>query len=372
MEATKKQIRALEEGIELLMVAEPDMTTPVTNVDTTELEQALQQEKDLRVKAESSKEEMKRKFKEAFNQERALRVKAESEAAEMKRKLDEAMAAHQSDKVKWAASISESMKKDEFIEDLQATIEFLNGQLAKKQPAKEVNNKVNSQQQVSIENHEVPDMPAQNDIPSIEETEVPDMATPDTWVHPNPTHKMFVTFKKNCANCPFANTCDVKYQESSKFGKNCGMLDMKNAAVNARELHVKVGVDKNQYIFPTYTKDGVFIGDVHENRENKKLIAELRNHRNKTVVVNVTPFKVVKDSCFTRYEAEIVDAIEAQTESTPLPANVQEDKSSNVVSESDLVFEDMTVNETEIGEVVDMEELESSTFDIGEPIASLF
>ena len=346
VEATKKQIRALEEGIELLMIAEPEHYTAPA-VDTSELEKAIQQERSLRVKAESSAEEFKRKFEEAM--------------AELTKERE----ARQADNIKWAAEVGRSMKKDEKIEDLKETIEDLRVQLAAKpkeiikEVVKEVvvetpvkrtpdvrkndqTIKANIKQQLAvieeqevpvmpaqIEEQEVPVMPAQNNIPSIEENEVPDM------VYPDPTFKLFVTFQKNCANCPFVNTCDVKKQQSSKIGKDCGLLEMKNAAVNAEELHVKVNTEKNKYVFPAYTKNGIYVGDIHKNRENKDAIAELQKHRNKTVILKTTAFKVVKDSVFTRYQAEIVDVID----------NVDTESTSTSITE-ELVFEDMTIAET--------------------------
>lgn len=393
VQTLKKQISTLQEGMELLMVAEPgDMIMP--EADTSELEKALQQEKDLRVKAESSKEDIKRRFKESFEKEQSLRVKAESAAEEFKRKFEEAMAelakereAHQSDNLKWTDSIGQNMKKDELIEELQETIEDmqahaesqektiqeLRAQLAeqvKRTPDVRKNDqaiKANIKQQLdSVHNEEVPEMPAQNYIPPVEEDEVPDM---NTWIHPDKTFKLFVSFQKNCANCPLVSTCDYQSKKKSEFGTDCMHLSVKEAAVAAKELHVKVSTQNNKYIFPAYTKDGVYVGDIHKNRENKDAIAELQKHRNKTVVLKTTAFKVVEDSVFTRYQAEVAEVIDSSTTQT-----TQRKKETDVSSASDLVFEDMSGNKNEepTNKEETTEEKQDGLIDFGEPIAALF
>ncbi|MEX3713530.1 hypothetical protein ABFV99_14095 [Cytobacillus horneckiae] len=142
---------------------------------------------------------------------------------------------------------------------------------------------------------------------SIVEDSIPDTNYPNL-ISGNKVYRLQIRFDKPCESCPFASNCELK---KSHINTNCNVSQMKNAAVEAGELHIKVSVNEEtmKSSFNIY-KDGIKIGLLAEQKENKPLRTALEAYMGKTVRVSTQLQKELPHSVYTALHAEIVGVVE--------------------------------------------------------------
>lgn len=147
--------------------------------------------------------------------------------------------------------------------------------------------------------------------PAVEE--VVEIVVPDIkFVAPNKQFLLRLQINKPCNACPFKVGCHLK---PAHIGPDCGVGELKKAAVHAGEMSIKVGINRQtmKYTFEVY-KNNLLIGTVGPNRENKPLIAELEKYLGNTVRVMTHLKKEAPTDTYTNLDLEILDAV-----STPAP-----------------------------------------------------
>ncbi|MEK1829104.1 hypothetical protein AAAC51_08095 [Priestia megaterium] len=90
------------------------------------------------------------------------------------------------------------------------------------------------------------------------------------------TYDLHININKPCDDCPFQNTCTIK---GSKFNDNCGVTGMKEAALFAGKMEIHVLEDSSYKVY----KNGLYIGDVAQVRENRPLLSKLDFYENQIV-----------------------------------------------------------------------------------------
>ncbi|MDA1616358.1 hypothetical protein PDK03_07075 [Bacillus cereus group sp. TH204-1LC] len=143
---------------------------------------------------------------------------------------------------------------------------------------------------------------------------------PQEYVLGNKQYDLYVRIDKPCKGCPFASSCDLK---ASHIAQECGIMNMKEAAVDAGIMEVKIEVNE-QTMTTSYLvyKDGQFIGSLADNRENKTLRAELEKYMGHTVRVMTHLKKNVANSTFTGLYAEILEVVEEVKQAQPVQSIV--------------------------------------------------
>ncbi|MES9681846.1 hypothetical protein ABWK22_02775 [Gottfriedia acidiceleris] len=183
----------------------------------------------------------------------------------------------------------------------------------------------------------IPPQPVMEDI-------VEDPA-PQEYVIGNKQYELVLRIDKPCNTCPFASKCSLK---PSLISAECGVTTMKDAAISAGEIHIDIQMD-TQTMKASYLayKDGVFIGNVADNRENKTIRAELEKYIGQTVRLLTHEKKALPNYTFTSLFAEILGTTEKVQ---PLP-----------------VFEE-TISDPQIGYPEPPEQPEEITLDLGEMV----
>lgn len=139
---------------------------------------------------------------------------------------------------------------------------------------------------------------------------------PQEYVLGNKQYDLYVRIDKPCEGCPFASSCALK---ASHIAQECGVMNMKEAAVDAGIMEVKIEVNE-QTMTTSYLvyKDGQFIGSLADNRENKTIRAELEKYMGHTVRVMTHLKKNVANSTFTGLYAEILEVVEEVKQAQPV------------------------------------------------------
>lgn len=146
--------------------------------------------------------------------------------------------------------------------------------------------------------------------------DVVDQPKPQEYILGETQYDMYLRIEKPCTQCPFANRCDLK---ASHISNECGVMDMKNAAASAGEIQIEVAMDQ-QLMKTTYRayKDGMYIGVLAENKENKTLRTELEKYVGYTVRLMTQLKRNVPNSTFTGLYAEILGTLEVQSPVQPI------------------------------------------------------
>jgi hypothetical protein len=168
---------------------------------------------------------------------------------------------------------------------------------------------------------------------------------PQEYVIGNKQYDLVLRIDKPCNTCAFASNCNLK---PSHIGPECGVSNMKESTIAAGEIHIDIQMDE-QTMKASYLayKDGLFIGAVADNRENKTIRAELEKYIGHTVRLLTHEKKALHNYTFTSLFAEILGTTEKVQ---PLP-----------------VFEE-TISDPQIGYPEPPNQPEEITLDLGEMV----
>jgi hypothetical protein len=121
-------------------------------------------------------------------------------------------------------------------------------------------------------------------------------------------YEMQIALQKPCHECPFKDNCNVARKGILDSKCPTTVQQMKHEAMSGGEIDVYVELDTHT-MKKTYTayKNGVVIGSIPENKDNKTITAELEKYSNQIVTLSTQSNpRALAHSVFTWVYAEIV------------------------------------------------------------------
>lgn len=130
-----------------------------------------------------------------------------------------------------------------------------------------------------------------------------------SYVDPTKMFEMRLRTIKPCDSCPFAATCEER--NTSRLTKDCpeDILQAKRISVQPGEIYMDVKVhEENNRMFTTFHayKDGLFLGDLWTETENKFARSILELYSGERVFLHITPLKMRGKFVFTTLMGEIL------------------------------------------------------------------
>jgi len=131
---------------------------------------------------------------------------------------------------------------------------------------------------------------------------------PQEYVLSHRLYEMQISLQKPCHECPFKDNCNIASKGILDSKCPTTVHQMKQEAMSGGEIDIYVELDMHT-MKKTYTayKNGVVIGIIPTNKDNKTVTAELEKYSNQIVTLSTQPNpKALAHSVFSWVYAEIV------------------------------------------------------------------